>query len=62
MDRLNTSGKDIVRLCSELKAKPWAAATTDSPAQGETEDVIQKILTVGEQALSNGQSLLVMGL
>jgi hypothetical protein len=52
---------DTVRLCSELRATPWAAPTSGNLVQDETEDVVQKILTVAEQALSNGQSLLVLG-
>jgi hypothetical protein len=53
-------GQDTARLCSELRAGPWAARTWAT--QGETEDVVRKILAVAEHALANRQSLLVLGI
>jgi hypothetical protein len=45
-------GQDILRLCNELRAVVHV----------ETEEVVQKIVAVAEQALSSGRSLLVLGI
>lgn len=53
--------QEIVRLCNELRSKPWAAPVADNLVQDETEEVVQKILGIAEKALANEQSLLVLG-
>ena len=54
--------QEIARLCNALRARPWPDGKTESVTQGETKDVVCKILAVAEHALTNQQSLLVLGI
>jgi hypothetical protein len=56
------SGQEITRLCMELKNRPWAEKAKGRRARLETRAAIREVLAVAERALTNGQSLLVMGI
>lgn len=56
------SGEQIRRLCKELRTHIVAERAQGQPAEQETSAAIREVLVVAERALTNGLSLLVLGI
>jgi hypothetical protein len=54
------TNQETARLCCELRAGSWGVDSGGREA--ETKIAIQSILTLAEEALANGKSLLVLGI
>jgi len=53
--------EDTLSLCNELTATPWGARESGGLVESGTQDVVRSIIALADQALSKGQSLLVLG-
>lgn len=53
--------EDTLRLCNELRATPWDARESGGLVESGAQDVVRSIIALADQALSKGQSLLVLG-